>query len=201
MGLFENDYPYTDFHELNLDWVIKKITEFEKEINNIETSILDQAKTYTDNAIAERLSGVEEEFSKFKSEVNAEISKLDGRFNALITTVNARMEITEGKFRQLEAKVNTVLAEANEYTNYAIQQNNAYIIDQTTKALSTVTVLNYFTGARVSIQEMFDYLAQFHLDNAVSYDELFAADKTYNELIAYNEDYTNWAIHGKTIIQ
>ena len=26
-GLFNNEYPYTDFHELNLSWVIKKIKE------------------------------------------------------------------------------------------------------------------------------------------------------------------------------
>lgn len=29
---FENDYPYTDFHELNLSWVIKKIIELSKKL-------------------------------------------------------------------------------------------------------------------------------------------------------------------------
>ena len=27
-NLFNHEYPYTDFHELNLDWVIKKVKEF-----------------------------------------------------------------------------------------------------------------------------------------------------------------------------
>lgn len=199
--MFDNSYPYTDFHELNLDWILKKIKEFEVKVNNIESDILSKANTYTDDQITIRLADVESQFNKFKAEVLAEISTLDSKYEQFTRQINNRLDITEGKFRQLETRVNSVLKEANEYTNYAIQQNNAYIIDETTKALGTVRVLNYFTGARVSIQEMFDYLAQFHLDNAITYGEMLAADKTYDELIAYNEDYTEWAINGKTIIQ
>lgn len=31
---FFNDYPYTDFHELNLDWILKKIKEIDKTVND-----------------------------------------------------------------------------------------------------------------------------------------------------------------------
>ena len=34
MGFF-NEYPYTNLHEVNLDYVIKKIQEFENITNNI----------------------------------------------------------------------------------------------------------------------------------------------------------------------
>jgi len=37
MGFFTNRYPYTDFHELNLDWVIEKIKNHEDRITTIET--------------------------------------------------------------------------------------------------------------------------------------------------------------------
>ena len=196
-----NQYPYTDFHEMNLDWVIKKINEFDAKIETFESSILDQAHKYTDEQITIRLASVESQFEVFKNEVNNAIAGIDGRFDEFVATVNARMAITEANFRELERKVNNVLASANEYTNYAIQQNNEYIIDATTKALDTVTVLNYFTGARVSIQAMFDYLAQFHLTNAINVDQLVARSKTVQQLIDYNMTMTDLATNGGSIIQ
>lgn len=35
-GLFDNEYPYTDFHELNLSWVITKIKALMDQIKNLE---------------------------------------------------------------------------------------------------------------------------------------------------------------------
>lgn len=36
-NLFNHEYPYTDFHELNLDWVIKKVHEIDKTVQSIYT--------------------------------------------------------------------------------------------------------------------------------------------------------------------
>lgn len=36
---FDHQYPYTDFHELNLDWVLSKVTEIDDRFNTIEENI------------------------------------------------------------------------------------------------------------------------------------------------------------------
>lgn len=35
MGFFDHLFPYTNFHELNLDWILRKLKLFEKEVEKI----------------------------------------------------------------------------------------------------------------------------------------------------------------------
>ena len=47
MGLF-NNFPYLNFHELNLDWLLKKTKSLEKDVEEIKTY-----KPYTDVSIVQ----------------------------------------------------------------------------------------------------------------------------------------------------
>lgn len=71
---------------------------------------------------------------------------------------------------------------------------------QVGKGVVNVRILNYFTGERVTVQEMFDTLAQLHLENPISYTELAAAGITYTALAALNMTYTELAVKGKSFI-
>ena len=47
-GFFTNEYPYTDFHELNLSWVIAKIKELLDRMHSVEEWKAEYQETYDD---------------------------------------------------------------------------------------------------------------------------------------------------------
>ena len=204
--MFIQEYPYTDYHNLNLDWVISKIKEFEKRVNNIESDILEQANKYTDEQLEqaykytdEQLVTFREDYDNFINEVNSKIAGLDDSYDKFVKEVSDRIALINARIDKMQDNVDSVLAQSNAYTQQAIINNNEYIIDQTTKALSTVTVVNYFTGQRISIQEMFDYLAHFHLENAINYNQMNTRALTYTQFNTLNMTYTDLALHGGTL--
>ena len=197
--MFTQIYPYTDYHNLNLDWVIGKVKEFEERVNNIESDILEQAKEYVAEQLKLAIITLEADYNNFINEVNDKIAGLDESYDDFVKEVSDRIVLINARIDKMQDTVDSVLAQANAYTQQAIINNNDYIVEQTTKALSTVTVVNYFTGQRISIQEMFDYLAQFHLDNAIKYNQMNTRALTYTQFNALNMNYTDLALNGGTL--
>lgn len=178
------------------------ICKLEKHLNNVIGEIeklnqesITEANAYTDRRITE----LREEMDATVAEINRLYSELQNQYDTFIREVNDRIVLINGRVDAMQNTVDSVLAQANAYTLQAIANNNEYIVDQTTKALSTVTVLNYFTGERISIQNMFDYLAQFHLTNAINYAQMATREKTYNEFANMNMTYTDLALNGGTL--
>lgn len=193
---FFNKYPYTNYHELNLDYIMEKINSFNKRIDELSDELVKNANIYTDIKFDEIVN----EFNDFKNYVTGELEKNKSDYDDFSSYVRNRLILTDNKIKELEKDLDSALASANDYTDRAILFNNEYIIDQTTKALSTVTVLNYFTGERISIQEMFDYLAQFHLQNAITYEQIESRQKTVDFIVGLNKSVTEFVLNGGSLI-
>lgn len=174
--------------EKHLDNVIE-------EIEALNNEAIHEANAYTDSKIAE----LRVDMDNTVQEINRLYGELEEQYGNFVKEVNNRIVLINARVDKMQDIVDSVLAQANAYTQQAISNNNEYIIDQTTKALSTVTVLNYFTGERTSIQNMFDYLAQFHLTNAINYNQMATREKTYDEFVAMDMTYTNLALDGGTL--
>lgn len=176
--------------------VQNKLNEVIDTVNNISVDILGQANAYTDAKVAEALMSVNEAVEEVYSVRN----ELLEQYNEFTNLTNAQLQIFNARLRAVDARIDDVIISVNEYTDLAIEQNNDFIYQNLAKELANVKVLNYFTGAYVSVQEMFDYLAQFHLENAITYAQLASRDKTYDELIALNITYTELATQGGNYI-
>lgn len=201
---FENKYPYTDFHELNLDWVISKLGEFGKRLDDVQLTIFEQIKEYTDERMAQmqaEINSLKNDIDAFERDVNTQLAGVDARYDAFVAEVRAQFQLMRDDIAHFDEVIQSDIAQVNARTDAAITQNNEYLLEEIGKGIINVKVLNYFTGAYVTIQQMFDYLANFHLENSVTVNQLIARDKTYTELIAYDMSYTDLAVNGGNIIQ
>lgn len=105
---FLNKYPYTDFHELNLDWLLKNYQGIIDEINEINTWVAQHQIEY-EEAIA-RLQHVEGEIDTFEAQVNAAFDQLrqeqQQQLDDALASIN--LEVDE-KLQQLESDVQTAI--------------------------------------------------------------------------------------------
>ena len=175
--------------------VVHKLNEVIDLANNVTTNAVEQAGQYTDEKLIEYSAEVQSAIG----EINQLYAELGVQYDNFVNEVNNRITLIHGKLDKMQDNVDSVLGQANAYTQQAIANNNEYVVDQTTKALKTVTVLNYFTGQRIGIQNMFDYLAQFHLANAITFDQIAGRNKTYDEFNGMNMTYTDLALNGSTL--
>ena len=193
MGLFEQ-FPYANFHELNLDWILKKIKELDEKVDSIEDRILKQANAYTDQQIAvlrRDFAELEADFAAFKSNINAQFAaytaKQDKSFADFQKLVNANIDLLEQEIRDARAELKTMLRQANAYTDASIAMLLLQLPDIITKNIKNAKVYNLLTGKYVTIQAMFDFLCMFHAPGALTCTGVFERNNTCTEIKQYNK--------------
>lgn len=194
-----NTYPYTDFHELNLDWILKKMQELQAQMDELIQKAIDEAKEYAKEYIDEQLGDIERQFSELQQNFNTLNTEYHNNFNALNNTVNAFMLNTTAEINSLKQYIDDSLTAQDLKMNLLIQQNNEYLLREMESYLNQIKVINFFTGEKVTIQDMFNYLAGLHLNDSIDYDTMASRAKTYSQLALLNITYTNLAMHGNTL--
>lgn len=108
MGLFEH-FPYTNFHELNADWLLRKTKELLQRMTAAEAR-LDAAEARLDAAEG-RLDVLEADVANIKAEIvviKQRITSLESRMTQAETDIDAleaRMDQAETDIEALEARV------------------------------------------------------------------------------------------------
>ena len=190
---YNYEYPYTDPNRYNDDWLLNKMKELEGRLDGIIEETLALTKTYVDN----RLETYQSQIDSIRQEI-AEVSQKTDTLSAHVAEEVLRLE---AKILDAERQAESLFIIANNRTDLQIERNNEYIFREIEdNILSNITVINYFTGERVTVQNMFDYLASLHLQNAITYNGLRDKNLTYTELIAKSITYTELVKNGGTLL-
>ena len=206
MGLFEQ-FPYANFHELNLDWILKKIKELDEKVDSIEDRILKEANAYTDQQIAglrRDFAELEADFAAFKSDINAQFAaytaKQDKAFADYQRLVNAQIDLLEQEIRDARAELKTMLRQANAYTDASMAMLLLQLPDIITKNIKNAKVYNLLTGKYVTIQAMFDFLCLFHAPGALTCTGVFERNNTCTEIKQYNKTCNEFITDARNFI-
>lgn len=191
MGLFEQ-FPYTNFHELNLDWILTKIKEFQTRLDSFQDTVLNQANAYTDSQLAgirADFASLEADFAKFQVSVNNQFAAYKAETNNTIDDfedlVNAKLVLIQQDIRDAKAELQTLLSQSMAYTDNIYTLLMANLPKIITENIGTATVYNLLEGTKMTIQAMFDYLCLFHAPEALTNLQIFQRNNTNAEIAAY----------------
>ena len=169
--------------------IIAKTNELVNQVNHFSDEVLTAAKAYTDGEIAKSIEQYNQALQQFASDYDQFVDSVTGTLSGFQNQMDTNFQRQDNE-----------IAGGRAYTDTRIAQNNEWILEQISEQVISVRVLNPFTGGRVSIQEMIDYLSSLHMTGAATYDEIFGANISYNEMAAKDKTYTEWATNGHEYI-
>ena len=183
---FINQFPYSDFHELNLDWIIKKTKELEdttkylvEEFSRIHILTEEYIQSMIDAAIAANNEVLAQQLIDLKAQITTEYKGyVTAQINTLTVYINNQDVYYDGLAQGYAA---TALSDAKDYID-------AEVLDYT-------MMVNPITGVYEDVRNVVDdIVSYFHTEDALTaaeYDALDMSASYYDakDLTAYDYDF------------
>jgi prefoldin subunit 5 len=142
-----HEYPYTDFHELNTDWIIneeleirKRIEDYLKKIDDLLSKQADLDKKVDD--VTNHVNDVENEVNNKIGDVTKHIDDAENRINKKIDDANNHVNDVEKKVNDIQPKID----EQNQKINDIDNKNN----ENQTKINDSVKSVSYDNDLDIS---------------------------------------------------
>ena len=188
-------YPYTDLNNINLDFILRRMKALEGQLQIIKQEAIEAATENAKAYVDEQLNSFYAEFDALKlqfANVSNQVSTLTNSFNAFVNYV-------DGEIANIRATLDADIQGVLSSTDQKIADAKNEIYENLATELAKIKVINYFTGEKISVQDMFNYLAMLHVSDSIDYDTMALRAKTYSQLALLNITFTNLAMHGNTV--
>ena len=189
---FINQFPYSDFHELNLDWVIKRTKELEdttkylvEEFSKIHILTEEYIQSMIDAAIAANNVILAQRLTELKAEITTEYKGyVTSQINTLTTYIDNQDVYYNGLAQGYAA---SALSEAKDYVDAEV--------------LNYTMMINPITGVYEDVRNVVDdIVTYFHMNDALTAAEYDALDLTASAYDAYDITAYDYDFSGKTIL-
>lgn len=182
-----------------------KVNELVDYVDEFGQSVIEEAKAYTDAQKAEYDAVLAQTIITINNTVSQFERQMENQFTDFKANVNLQMTAQDIDIQNFKKDVNTRIDGIQSYLDYKFVLYDKEIKKYIANQIFDVMVINYFTGERVPLQEMFNYLAQLHVEDAYTYEEISNLNKTYGEVITIVDqgdyDYLDLIRRSKLIIQ
>lgn len=140
-NFFRNKYPYTDFHELNIDKWILMVTQHETRIKDLEDWKTEHMVEFNElkatvETFDDRIDGLEAWRETHEEEYN-QLAGIVAQHTTEIGTLSGRMSVAEGHINQLGQELNATNTNLVQAINDSIQRDTRLdqrLIDLITQA-------------------------------------------------------------------
>lgn len=146
-GRYFHEYPYTDFHELNTDWIIneeleirKRIEDYLKKIDDLLSKQADLDKKVDD--VTNHVNDVENEVNNKIGDITNHIDDAENRINKKIDDANDHVDDVENNVNAIQPKID----EQNQKINDIDNKNN----ENQTKINDSVKSVSYDNDLDIS---------------------------------------------------
>lgn len=200
---FINQFPYSDFHELNIDWLIKitkeseaKIKSLEEEFAKIEVLTEEQIQLMINTAISSNNLTIYNEINAVKANLENQISDLNAditaRYKAYTDAQIALQKI------YIDNQDVFYFDQAKSYSDSNLILAKNYV---DSKILDYTMMINPITGVYEDVRNVVnDIVTYFHTDGSLTAGEYDALELTATVYDAYELTAYDYDFNGKNLL-
>ena len=164
MGVWEQ-FPYSNFHSLNLDWIVNKVKELNAKVTELALWAEQHKEEYKELKL--RVDHLENEIDTFETQIRSEFDKLKAEQQAEFEALKAETEATiTREVTRLENLVNTAITRLeNEFNRMLVEVRTQLDAFETEIQLAIINLNNQLSANNAYMMQWVENRLQEFIDS------------------------------------